>query len=1043
MFYRLSFVFLVFFILPYNIVVSQERLLKKAENKLSKNEFEEAYLAVQQFIQTEGAKTEADFMLFRIELARCEKIEQADKLVPLLNKINYNYDQYDEAEKKKWCDELSFCASKLIEYQDELNAKLFKLYTQGDKILLLRSYLEKYPTAPFSMDAKRKLSELTLLRIRENPKVEELNNFLAEFVGLPEHNNALNLLWEIVYATKVKIGTEEAYLTFIKEYPAASQVKFALRKAQEIFWNGLLPSLTVSKLEKYLNKYPDSYNQNEAENILQGLVWATLRSAQQLEMINDFINRFPNSIYADSALSRIKLLSTRVVPHLNKRFKYTLKSPQGENSNAPSEFDDVTDVWRNGYFVVRKKDKLYLWNSLGKEVLPTAYQSLFFINDQVYFAQINNRWGVMNFDGEYVVDPTYQSISITPDNHFIISKRENNQPLKYGILDKNGKSAFEPFFDELTYVKANCFKGKQSNKYFLLTSDGRRYSKSYTQVQQLRSGYYIGYNLSEAVMLDSSLKEVAVINGAAISDLEKYGVADLLPGDKYVFRSMSGEKYMELEGVKIRYIGDGLVALKSTNAAATGSWSVYSLSKKQRISKLAFESVGQVSEGLFSVVVAGKLGYLDTSGTMVISPRFDPVDELKNIFTDDQYFLGNSNGLITDAELLSNYNRPIKLFQGVERAPWERNPTEFQNGFSAVVQNGKIGFINTTGDFVIFPQYARATGFQNGIAMVQTRNFGKAINKIIGINNKSIAENYELIGIVPSIKEILFRQVSEDFTYRYTSWNVNTNQTRNVIEGVNKAGFAMDYFTFEKQGKTIFQSSLGKEYLESDLDWSATQSTYYLSVAKRYIAQRNKEVAELYLNKATNINPSNLEAWSLNGAFLIEIGRIDKANSLYNNLISQKIDSSTGYRGLVNLSLRSSSWSAAITQYQHLLSTHPKDSLQLLLGMATCQIKLQNIADAINTYALYVKLAPQSSTGYNNRGYCYLLQREFNAAFSDFNQAVKYSNNELAMRKSAYFNNRGIAHKALGNNTSACVDFTMGADLGNIDAMNNQRSYCN
>jgi Flp pilus assembly protein TadD len=1035
-------VFVLFTFFPSALIFSQIRLLKKAETKLLKKEYTEAYSAVQQYISNEGEKTESSFMLFRIALLQCDKIEDADRLVILLNKLTNDFDYYNLEEKEKWCKEISFCLEQLKLYKTELELKVYDLYTKSDSVYFFKRFLEKYPQSHYRQEARARLSKLLYTQIKRNPNKVDLVEFIREYKDLHEYESALNLLWQIEFESAVKLNSEDAYLDFIKTYPNSPHVQSAYRNAQEIYWQNLHPFLTIPKLENYLNKYPNAFNKKEVTDSLQMLLWATMRDTQKEEVILDFINRFPNSKYNDSAFGRINLLSRRIIPFLTKNFRYIFSNKSGEFIEAQNEFDDIVDVWPNGYIVLRNKGKFYLWNTLAKQIVVTASQSLIYVSEKYFFAQVNNKWGLMNAQGKFIVSPNFESIAITSQNKFIISTRQNNQSSRFGLIDENGKYIFEPRYDRLLYFDGNNMIGIEGVNHTLLGISGRQSNKVYSGIQPLQSGYFIGYNQNQVFLIDSAFREISKLSIRDIFDLHNHGFAEKVSSNKIIFRNLLGIKYLELDAFDLKYLGDGLVAVKLNQMPKTENWAIYSLSRKQTITNILYESVGDVSEGLFSVVIHGKLGYLDTSGTMVVSPRYEPINSFKNIFNNNDYTARYKNISISDISTLKKNHKDLQLFEGFDRNDWESNPTEFKDGLCAVVVDGKIGFINRRGDYIIHPQYSRASNFANGIAMVQIRSEGGTLNKVINQTNEVVADEYELIGNLNAKNEVIFRKLNEDFSYSYMKWDVNTKSMTNIIEGVQQLGYAMNHFIFKKLGKNIFLSPNGKTFVGTDIDWSNSQSNYYISIAKRFVSQRNFVLAENYLDKAISADPLNPETWIYYGKFLIENDEIEKAESLYKKVINEKIDSSIGFRGLITLSLRASDWSSSIELYKELLKLKPTDSLQLLLGLASCQIQLQKISDAISTYSKYLSKVPKSSLVYNNRGYCYLLQREFQSSFSDFNNAVQFSQNDNTLRRASYFNNRGISNMALGKRSQACLDFTKSSNLGNIDAMNNQRSYC-
>ena len=105
---------------------------------------------------------------------------------------------------------------------------------------------------------------------------------------------------------------------------------------------------------------------------------------------------------------------------------------------------------------------------------------------------------------------------------------------------------------------------------------------------------------------------------------------------------------------------------------------------------LKYDSAGPFSEGLALVRVADRYGYIDKSGRQVIPLSFD----------------------ISRIEGARNDNPDWDFTQTV------LTPLEFSEGLAVASRDGKFGFIDKSGKFVIEPVYMRADAFNQGFAAV-------------------------------------------------------------------------------------------------------------------------------------------------------------------------------------------------------------------------------------------------------------------------------------------------------------------------------------
>jgi hypothetical protein len=116
-----------------------------------------------------------------------------------------------------------------------------------------------------------------------------------------------------------------------------------------------------------------------------------------------------------------------------------------------------------------------------------------------------------------------------------------------------------------------------------------------------------------------------------------------------------------------------------------------------------FGALGVFKEGRAPVSVAGRWGYIDTTGSIVIEPRFaeaGPFDEGFAIVRDDA---GRTGYVRLDGTWVID---PL----------WLEEANPFSAGRARVRLNGQYGFLDTTGRFAIPPRYLRAGDFHEGLA---------------------------------------------------------------------------------------------------------------------------------------------------------------------------------------------------------------------------------------------------------------------------------------------------------------------------------------
>lgn len=145
------------------------------------------------------------------------------------------------------------------------------------------------------------------------------------------------------------------------------------------------------------------------------------------------------------------------------------------------------------------------------------------------------------------------------------------------------------------------------------------------------------------------------------------------------------------------------------------------------------------SGGLAHVKVEGKYGYIDRAGNMTIEPRFDQAapffEGLGNVKIDGKWgYVDMAGKVVIEPRFLHGSN----FFEGMARIAVEgssgfidrtgrfviepsfESAGVFSEGLAAVKLNGRHGFINQRGEMVIAPQYGDARAFSEGLAAVKT-----------------------------------------------------------------------------------------------------------------------------------------------------------------------------------------------------------------------------------------------------------------------------------------------------------------------------------
>lgn len=166
-----------------------------------------------------------------------------------------------------------------------------------------------------------------------------------------------------------------------------------------------------------------------------------------------------------------------------------------------------------------------------------------------------------------------------------------------------------------------------------------------------------------------------------------------------------------------------------------------------------YEIAGDYSEGLASVYIDGKYGYIDRDENLIIKCDYKRAYEFKNglaivqrsdykqavinkngeeLFTVEDYELSNIVGdYILVTEKNSDDYRAGYLNQKGEKVGEVKYSTinEFKDGYAVVGIAGKYGIINEEGTEVVPLIYSNISGFSEGYAILDGEDGTKLINK--------------------------------------------------------------------------------------------------------------------------------------------------------------------------------------------------------------------------------------------------------------------------------------------------------------------------
>ena len=328
-------------------------------------------------------------------------------------------------------------------------------------------------------------------------------------------------------------------------------------------------------------------------------------------------------------------------------------------------------------------------------------------NDSLIPVKIDNKWGYINYKGEYLINPQFDDADLFSEGLAKVRSSEGT----IGYIDHAGKNVIPAvymqgtaFFDGLAFVASEggypiCID-KNGNTQFEL--------KDAEYVFAFSEGLAMFANKDEKYgFVDKTGK--TVIN-AQFDDADPFdsNITRVMKGDKYGFIGKDGKFVINPQFEEVEYFSEGKAAFY--NGAKWG----YIDTNGAYVINPQFDDAGMF-DGNMALVRKGNLwGYIDKKGTYVINPQFD-----------DAGMFDENMALVRKGNLWGYIDKKGAYVIN----PQFDDAEPFSEGLALVRQGNSWGYINKKGKFEINPQFDEAYPFVNGLAVVKLGNAYGYINK--------------------------------------------------------------------------------------------------------------------------------------------------------------------------------------------------------------------------------------------------------------------------------------------------------------------------
>ena len=1024
---------LITFLIVFSIqlqVNAQFRQLRLANEELVKENFDKkkAFEKIEKYEKEYGIKPESKYIRSKYMRKVSDNIQTIDSAYTYFLEAYSGIEYYDAKVKEELCKDILLCESNNTMENNEFELFLFSRYTKEKNLTIVESFIDKYPRNIFYNKAINVRDSLEFEKVKPLNDEFVLNEFLKKRPNSKFYYTAEDLMYTVAFTKAKESNSVEKYKDYIKTYPNSPKIKEAIDFVSSKNWEEIESKNNRDLFQKFVDDYPSSKYVGQANQKIEDIDWNAALVSDSLSNFEEFASNYPNSSKIELANSKIKEFKEVVLPYLTKNKKYTLLNIGTLKFIGDVEYDSMTALPK-GKFIVSKYNKYGVIDILANKIIPTTYDCIENSGD-FFITKLGKNYGVLNDQGQKIVDFSFESITKTANNNFIVTKNINNVKSTVGLISSKGEGILEAIYTYISEVDATTFNVTFNNQCYLIDQSGTVISQKYTSLDPL------SYVSSTNLYLKAGLKNkqgLINIKGEVVipllyESLNEAGdyiiVSNTIPkvGSRYGIIDQKGKVVLELKYKSIYFCGNNLFSINTNNLpkSTVNDCKLYSLTSNSFLTKDSFDSINQVENGLLMVEKNELVGYINELGETVVSPVYQP-------------YYGEERGTGGDG----GDGGEEKCYVGLNSDENIANNDIYNKTELLLVQlDEKIGYINFKGEIIIPIIYTYGSNFYKGMASVSDENQNKSI---IDTKGKVILENAEIVYYYNNSKYAIAKQ--ENSFYK-----IDTETHKAELYTLMKE---MDYIDHYKKYKIItykdvlvYVTSKDQILMAKGIDFSDYNYNKKIEVARNfyYSAEYDQAISELksLFNEKSDVYDVPL----LLGKCYKEKGDTYSAIDYFNQAVAIDPNNTEAYSERYQLNWKRNYWSDAKNDIVKLISLSSEFDESLTFSLGYCNSKLNNYNEAFENYTKLLKFNPKHSTAYNNRGVIYGIRGDHQAALSDYMNALKNSKYEDDESKGLYLNNAANELNKLNKKAEACVYWSKGAALGNAECIRNKKYNC-
>ena len=443
--------------------------------------------------------------------------------------------------------------------------------------------------------------------------------------------------------------------------------------------------------------------------------------------------------------------------------------------------------------------------------------------DYEYFAlYAQNKWGVINQDGEEVIQPSYQEMIIIPDKTkdvFICTYNVNEETGTYQTKAINSKN--EEILTGYDQIEALDNMDENSNVW---------YEENILRVE--KNGKYGLIDLLGKELIPVEYDEITVLDGVENSIIIK-------KDNKMGLVNDTGSIIIECNYKEIKNLGstykDGYITVDDN-----GKYGVISATKRQ-ILENKYEEIKQIALKEYYVVKEdGKTKLINSKGESIIEDGFDDIKS------------ATSNGVIFTK---NNLYGEMSTTGEITLETQYQDLKEANDGIYIAKQNDKYGIIDNMGNIQISYEYQGITYNEKAkLFFAEDAQYNTSI-----IDNQYNVKATGILSDVNTDEEYIRMRVNDEYKY----YNLTGEEISNIQALKNNT-----IFLSKKDGKYGYVDKKGNSVTEFIYDDATEQNKYGYAAVKKdglwgSLDKEGKEIIEPKYNLENNLKIDFIGKWHL------------------------------------------------------------------------------------------------------------------------------------------------------------------------------------